>query len=111
MSTNTANVQPFMIAVGRTRSANFPFSMETAINLNFTPAFQFSNFSLTALSSLMLSSELTDQKQININESFVVKEEKAATGPRIGFNMEAETVGCAAAIKNMNTRQPEHIIF
>jgi hypothetical protein len=49
---------------------------------------------------------LRDQKQININESFCVNEENAATAPRIGFSI-ADDNGVCASEKKETARKKE----
>jgi hypothetical protein len=66
---------------------------------------------LIAFNSFMLSSELTDQKQININESFCVNEENGAFVPRIGFSIADDNVVCASEKKETETNREMKNIF
>jgi len=64
-----------------------------------------------AFNSFMLSSALTDQKQININESFCVNEEKEATAPRMGFSMAEDSAVCAWVNKERVVNKEMKSIF
>ena len=80
-SENASKVQAFILYTDLSRLAAFPSSTETAIKRKGRMDCQFSKLALMEFNSVMLSSELTDQKQIKNKESFFANAENGAIFP------------------------------